>query len=219
MSKPFASVLYEGFENNAALRLPAEHLLLILRRAGATISAEEGAKIIRWLGVDSMGCVDARKFCAWFEGIELEPRFSHLALTAQVPRGADEDVAAALPSQSGSSQSAAASDARSAGHEQGNEAVHGAACLNDDGDVHLIREGRDRERGLRRTLRFDSQVTSDDGGYWLLASDDKYTLPARRRLTEHEKLKASLAQSLNKVSARLELYPVTFRPDLKAQSL
>eukprot|EP00928_Gymnodinium_smaydae_P005684 TRINITY_DN11942_c0_g1_i1.p1 TRINITY_DN11942_c0_g1~~TRINITY_DN11942_c0_g1_i1.p1 ORF type:complete len:235 (-),score=39.95 TRINITY_DN11942_c0_g1_i1:240-908(-) len=222
MSKAFADVLYEGFENNAALRLPADHLLLILRRAGATISVSEGAKLIRYLGVDAMGYVDARKFCAWFEGIEQEPRFAKLLQTALAPRSADEDAEMTLQPQRESSHSADASDAPSGTYEQGNEEVHGAPYLNDDGADHLVGEGPGgdaRELRHRRSFRFDRHVTSEDGDGWLLASADKYTLPVRRRLTEHEKLKASFIHSLNKVKARLELSPVNLRPELRAKSL
>eukprot|EP00928_Gymnodinium_smaydae_P006941 TRINITY_DN12479_c0_g1_i1.p1 TRINITY_DN12479_c0_g1~~TRINITY_DN12479_c0_g1_i1.p1 ORF type:complete len:230 (+),score=40.25 TRINITY_DN12479_c0_g1_i1:49-690(+) len=213
MPKSFASVLYEGFENNAALRLPADHLLTILRRAGATISAHEGAKIIRYLGVDSNGYVDAGKFCAWFEGIEQEPRFANLVPIALT---SSESVEAALRPESGSSGSNDASDAQRGQVEQGVGAAHGTANLDDDGADHLGGEGRDGEdggQGQRRIARFDQQVTSDDGAAWLLASEDRCTLPERRRLTEHEKLKASLVFSMNKVAAHLEASPVKFQPE------
>eukprot|EP00928_Gymnodinium_smaydae_P006840 TRINITY_DN12436_c0_g1_i1.p2 TRINITY_DN12436_c0_g1~~TRINITY_DN12436_c0_g1_i1.p2 ORF type:complete len:104 (+),score=21.97 TRINITY_DN12436_c0_g1_i1:55-366(+) len=75
MSKTFATSIYEEFEKNGALKMRAENFLTVLRRAGATISREEGKKLVRFLGIDPEGCVDVRKFSAWFEGIEQEPRF------------------------------------------------------------------------------------------------------------------------------------------------
>eukprot|EP00928_Gymnodinium_smaydae_P092352 TRINITY_DN76202_c0_g1_i1.p1 TRINITY_DN76202_c0_g1~~TRINITY_DN76202_c0_g1_i1.p1 ORF type:complete len:219 (+),score=35.59 TRINITY_DN76202_c0_g1_i1:60-716(+) len=216
MPKPLATILHEGFEKNGALRLPADHFLLILRRAGATISYNEGVKLIRFLDVDDMGCVDARKFCAWLEGMEKDPRFSKLVPTALAPRNADETLDEALQPENERSSSANAS----AGFEQEHEAVDDTANLAADGAVYLVGQERgdeDDERDDERATWFSRLVSSDDGDDWSLASEDKYSLPERRRLTEHEQLKARLTFALNQVKARLETYPVKFRPELRAK--
>eukprot|EP00928_Gymnodinium_smaydae_P065797 TRINITY_DN4888_c0_g4_i1.p1 TRINITY_DN4888_c0_g4~~TRINITY_DN4888_c0_g4_i1.p1 ORF type:complete len:219 (+),score=32.19 TRINITY_DN4888_c0_g4_i1:65-721(+) len=216
MSKTFSTSLYEVFEANGALKMRADNFLTVLRRAGATISLEAGKKLVRYLGMDSEGYVDVRKFSSWFEGIEQEPRFAQRMPRWPAP-GASESMVEAprfgddgLPCAQPSGESL-----------EGSDVVHEAAPIEvdvDDNEVGVIVRQHDEDReGRRRTLSFDRQVTSDDGSEWPLDDEDKYTLPQRRRLSEHEKLKARFIATLNKVKARLEASPVIFRPELRAQ--
>eukprot|EP00928_Gymnodinium_smaydae_P014284 TRINITY_DN15206_c0_g1_i1.p1 TRINITY_DN15206_c0_g1~~TRINITY_DN15206_c0_g1_i1.p1 ORF type:complete len:135 (-),score=31.20 TRINITY_DN15206_c0_g1_i1:26-430(-) len=78
MATALAARLHSAFENNGALKLRADHFLVVLSALGTSVTAAEGALIVESLGMDSEGCVDVRKFCAWFEGMEQDPRFAQL---------------------------------------------------------------------------------------------------------------------------------------------
>eukprot|EP00928_Gymnodinium_smaydae_P065795 TRINITY_DN4888_c0_g2_i1.p1 TRINITY_DN4888_c0_g2~~TRINITY_DN4888_c0_g2_i1.p1 ORF type:complete len:217 (+),score=33.87 TRINITY_DN4888_c0_g2_i1:65-715(+) len=214
MSKTFATSLYEVFEENGALKMRADHFLTVLRRAGATISFEEGKKLVRYLGMDSEGYVDVRKFSSWFEGIEQEPRFAQRVPKWSAPSASESMVEAprfgddGLPCAQESGESLEGSDVVV-------ETDHYKVDHDDDDGGFIIRDD-DEDRELRaRVLSFGRQVTSESGSEWALGDEDKYTLP--RRLSKHEKLKASFIASLRKVKAHLEASPVTFRPELSAQ--
>eukprot|EP00928_Gymnodinium_smaydae_P001963 TRINITY_DN10701_c0_g1_i1.p1 TRINITY_DN10701_c0_g1~~TRINITY_DN10701_c0_g1_i1.p1 ORF type:complete len:256 (+),score=50.47 TRINITY_DN10701_c0_g1_i1:34-768(+) len=72
-----------------------------------------------------------------------------------------------------------------------------------------------RLRAPREAFFNDEVRTSDGSIRWLgRISKDKYTLPSRKKRTEHEKFVESLKSSLSEVKARLETSPVQFRPDL-----
>eukprot|EP00928_Gymnodinium_smaydae_P014285 TRINITY_DN15206_c0_g3_i1.p1 TRINITY_DN15206_c0_g3~~TRINITY_DN15206_c0_g3_i1.p1 ORF type:complete len:203 (-),score=33.12 TRINITY_DN15206_c0_g3_i1:293-901(-) len=202
MATTLATTLHAAFENNRALKLRADHFLIVLRALGTTVSADEGALLIRYLGPDSQGYVDVQKFCVWFEGMEQDPRFAQLLQSLGRSNGEDGE---ALPL-------AEANGGQSSG--QGSLFVDGegmdeVAELNDAGAV----EEHDAEVSFRR------YVSADDRSAWPLEDTDKYTLPQRRQLTEREALKARFNQSLNRLKARLKLARVTFRPGLTAQTI
>eukprot|EP00928_Gymnodinium_smaydae_P059588 TRINITY_DN4296_c0_g2_i1.p1 TRINITY_DN4296_c0_g2~~TRINITY_DN4296_c0_g2_i1.p1 ORF type:complete len:217 (+),score=33.99 TRINITY_DN4296_c0_g2_i1:54-704(+) len=205
---PFADSLYEAFEKNKATVLKADHFLIVLRRLGATISAEEGSALIKWLGTDAGGRVDVRKFCSWFDGIEDE---AHLPVTL-------ETLHASSPISFSTSQATSALlDVELRGEGSGDEVDAEGKETHGDAREDVV-EGTRRVLRLppRQALRFDRNVYADDGAVMRLgyAHEDKCTLPSRRKLSEREKLMASLRSSLNDVKARLEVAPIEFRPDV-----
>eukprot|EP00928_Gymnodinium_smaydae_P031854 TRINITY_DN23248_c0_g2_i1.p1 TRINITY_DN23248_c0_g2~~TRINITY_DN23248_c0_g2_i1.p1 ORF type:complete len:201 (+),score=33.12 TRINITY_DN23248_c0_g2_i1:63-665(+) len=200
MATTLSATLHSAFENNGALRLRADHFLVVLRALGTTVSADEGVLLINSLGIDSEGCVDVRKFCSWFEGMEQDPRFAQFLATLRAKR---DEAAFTFADVDGSQPSGQSSD-----FDEGEDGYQ------DEDNLHDGAQGHER-----RVLSFRPQVSADDRSAWPLGSKDRYTLPPRRRLTEREMTKARFIESLNRLKARFELYPVRFRPDLTAQMI
>eukprot|EP00928_Gymnodinium_smaydae_P014286 TRINITY_DN15206_c1_g1_i1.p1 TRINITY_DN15206_c1_g1~~TRINITY_DN15206_c1_g1_i1.p1 ORF type:complete len:206 (-),score=44.92 TRINITY_DN15206_c1_g1_i1:267-884(-) len=205
MATTLTSTLHAAFENNGALKLRADHFLIVLRAFGTTMTADEGALLLDYLGMDSEGCVDVRKFCAWFEGMEQDPRFAQLLQSLGILERSDVSGEEGDGCQSSSVQS---------NEVLGEEFARPADVNPNDGDnFDVVGEERGRE------VSFRPQVSADDASNWRLGSKDKYTLPSRRRLTEREILKASFCRSLSRLKARLQLSSVKFRPELSAQTI
>eukprot|EP00928_Gymnodinium_smaydae_P007672 TRINITY_DN12748_c0_g1_i3.p1 TRINITY_DN12748_c0_g1~~TRINITY_DN12748_c0_g1_i3.p1 ORF type:complete len:204 (+),score=26.87 TRINITY_DN12748_c0_g1_i3:64-675(+) len=202
MSKSFSTRLYEAFEKHGELQMPADRFLFILRRVDPSISADVGAALIRNFGDDSGYHVDIKQFCAWFEDIEPEPgctQPSAISLTSGSSEGATKRQAP-LQSDSGIEDPSG-----------GVHAVHDEVKAEDGGHASTDQG----EELVHRTLSFNLRVEADDDSFWALGSEDKYTLPSYRRLSEREKLMADFRASLNQVKARLEASPVTFRNHLR----
>eukprot|EP00928_Gymnodinium_smaydae_P052117 TRINITY_DN35879_c0_g1_i1.p1 TRINITY_DN35879_c0_g1~~TRINITY_DN35879_c0_g1_i1.p1 ORF type:complete len:235 (-),score=31.58 TRINITY_DN35879_c0_g1_i1:13-669(-) len=218
MATPFATRLHETFETHQALCLHADDFLTVLRRAGATISVDEGAALVKKFRKDSGGRVDVQKFCAWFTGIEQEPRFAQTVSTS-VEHDVSENTHAHLE-QSDNEIAESSSDTsgdQSGGLWQGHEGGHNEENADDAhavGDVEARVDGEGDDLG-RRSLRFNRQVMADDDSFWSLGSEDKYTLPSHRRLTERERLMADFQTALTEVKARLETAPIILRTDLR----
>eukprot|EP00928_Gymnodinium_smaydae_P065509 TRINITY_DN48638_c0_g1_i1.p1 TRINITY_DN48638_c0_g1~~TRINITY_DN48638_c0_g1_i1.p1 ORF type:complete len:222 (-),score=46.51 TRINITY_DN48638_c0_g1_i1:141-806(-) len=220
MSKPFAARLHDAFEKHAALQLPTDDFVFILRRVDETLSEDVLASLISMFGSDSGARVDVQKFCAWFEDTEPEPHCAQPVLTSsggdapgnmansQTSPQLDSDVRICVLGADGALRGGCA-DGKQAGHSEVNAK---------DGDVEELPEtglGDSGEELCLRSLRFSRQVAADDDSFWSLGSEDKCTLPSHRVLTEREKLLADFRASLNQVNDRLKSSPVKIKNHLR----
>eukprot|EP00928_Gymnodinium_smaydae_P016129 TRINITY_DN16010_c0_g1_i1.p1 TRINITY_DN16010_c0_g1~~TRINITY_DN16010_c0_g1_i1.p1 ORF type:complete len:227 (+),score=45.73 TRINITY_DN16010_c0_g1_i1:90-770(+) len=223
MSKPLSLRLHEAFEAHGALQLPADHFVIILRSLGATVSAKEGRALAKKFRKDAEGhVVDVQKFCAWFTGMEQDPRFAKQEPTS-LPLGLeDRDDARLVLDDDVGVQPSDPNLASMHGGEEGHGADQDEANLDDDGAAGFPAEGfgggeEDPDRPhMARSVSFSRHVSADDQSVWSLGDEDRCTLPSHRRLSEHERLMADFRATLHEVKARLDAGAVTYRNDLRS---